>query len=259
LEGSKNRSPSKHENPFSDRRSALFLLVLLLLVLIPIGVYLTNDINTANSRDACNCFDGNPFVPSPINNGTSQMNLKLANYTAMNGTIPSYATVDRQTDTITFRSMNISILAFGNSNAWVSAITNMTIPAYDNVSTLSNAFAIYRLFEPTLIIPKGATINVTFVDMDYTDHHNFVISTFPPPFPMFIMANMVTGGEMVQMTPLLPPVNNSTQTASLYQYTIVLNLPYSIDRMWYMCMFPNHAMNGMYGNITLVDPGTLGI
>ncbi len=244
--------------PGSDRKIFGLLILILVVTLVPIAVYLTNDIATANNNDACNCFDENSYAPSPIYNGTSHINLQVANSTAMNGTIPSYATINKQNDTIIFRSMNISILAFGNSNAWVSAVTNMSIPAYDNVSVLSNAFAIYHLFEPTMVIPRGATVNITFVDMDYTDHHNLVITTFPPPFSEYIMQNMATGGEMVQMTPLLPPVDNSTDSASVYQYTIVLNLPQSVNQMWYMCMFPNHALNGMYGNITLVEPSTVG-
>ena len=250
--------------PSSDRKIYGILLIVLLIILVPIAVYLTNDISAANASDACNCFDQNSFVPSPIYNGTARLNAVVANNTAMNGTIPSYAVIDKQNDTITFRSMNISIVAFSNSNTWVSAVTNMTIPAYDNVSVLSNAFAIYHLFAPTLIIPRGATVNITFVNMDFTDHHNFVISSFPPPYPEYIMQNMASGGEMVQMTPLLPPMDNTSDTAlananvSEFQYTVRLDLPQSVNQMWYMCMFPNHALNGMYGNITLVDPSSVG-
>lgn len=249
----------------SDRKIYGVLILLLLVILVPIAVYLTNDISTANANEACNCFDENSFAPSPVYNGTAQINAQLANNTAMNGTIPSYAVVDRQNDSITFRSMNISIIAFSNSNTWVSAVTNMTIPTYDNVSVLSNAFAIYHLFAPTLIIPRGATVNITFVNMDFTDHHNFVISSFPPPYPEYIMQNMASGGEMVQMTPLLPPMDNTSDTAlananvSEFQYTVLFNLPHTVTQMWYMCMFPNHAMNGMYGNITLVDPSAVGL
>src|SRR5579872_243210 len=211
-------SSSKEERktipaPGSDRKIFGALLLILVITLVPVAVYLANDIATANNNDACNCFDGNASVPSPVYNGTSSINVLVANNTAMNGTIPSYASVNKQNDTIIFHSMNITILAFGNSNAWVSAVTNMTIPPYDNVSVLSNAFAIYHLFQPSLIIPRGASVNITFVDMDYTDHHNLVISTFPPPFPEYIMQNMAQGGEMVQMTPLLPPVDNTSDTA----------------------------------------------
>ena len=212
--------------------------------------------------DSCNLI--NPTVPGPEYNGTSQLNLLVANNTAMNGTLPSYAQVIKQNDTIVFHSMNLTIIAFGDANAWVSNVTNTTIPAYDNVSQYSNGFAIYHMYQPTLVIPRGATINITFVNMDYGDHHNFVLSTFSPPFPMYIMQNMDTQGEMVAMTPLIPPVDNTSDTAlsnanaSVFSYTVNLDLPATVTHMWYLCMFPTHAMSGMYGNITLVDPRAVG-
>ncbi|HZW55576.1 MAG TPA: hypothetical protein VFF30_04740 [Nitrososphaerales archaeon] len=161
--------------------------------------------------------------------------------------------------------MNATILVFGNANTWVSYVTNTTIPAYDNVSQHSNAFSIYHLFEPTLVIPRVSTVNITFVNLDYGDHHNFVLSTFPPPFPMYIMQSMNTGGEMVTMTPLMPPVDNTSDTAlsnanaSVFSYQVHLDLAANVTHMWYMCMFPAHAMQGMWGNITLVDPSSVGV
>jgi hypothetical protein len=59
-------------------------------------------------------------------------------------------------------------------------------------------------------------------------------------------------------------MDNTSDTAlananvSEYQCTVLFDLPHDVNHMWYMCMFPNHAMNGMYGNITLVDPSSVG-
>lgn len=247
---------SSFVNSVRDRRAMAILIIAVIVIFVPIGVYLEMGVMAAGQTDGCTCFDANSYVPAPVYNGTSQISVKTANQTAMNGTIPSYAQINKQADTITFHSMNISLVVFSNSNTWVSTVTNTTIPEYDNVSSLSNAFAIYGLYQPTLVIPRDATLNVTFINMDFTDHHNFVLTTFPPPFPEYIMQNMAVDGEMVQMTPLIAPVNNSTNTASEFQYTIVLNVPASVTHMWYMCMFPTHAMNGMYGNITLVSPSS---
>lgn len=244
--------------PKRDRRIIGLLAIILVAILVPIGVILSNDLANAHSNENCTCFDANTYAPASINGGTAKINAQVANNSAMNGTTPSYVQEIAQNDTIIFHSMNISIIAFSNSNAWVSTITNTSIPAYDNVSSLSNGFAIYHMYQPTLVIPRGAMVNITFVNMDYTDHHSYVLSTFPPPYPLYIMQNMANGGEMIQMTPLLPPVDNSTDTVSAYQYTLILNLPASVTHMWYMCMFPGHAMLGMYGNITLVDPASVG-
>lgn len=255
----------KSIKPMRDRIAWIALAIILIAVLLPVGYFL-NNVLISEGDPSCQgvlptqgCFDVNPHIPGPQYNGTSEISAQVANNTAMNGTIPSYAQEFKQNDTIVFHSLNITLLVFGNANTWVSYVSNTTVPAYDNVSQLSNAFAIYHLYEPTLVIPRGATINVTFVNMDYGDHHNFVLSTFPPPYPEYIMKNMKNGGEMVAMTPLINHVDNSTNNiqnanASVFSYAITLNLPDNVTNMWYMCMFPTHAMNGMWGNITLVDP-----
>jgi len=256
-----------------DRKAFAILAIIVVLLLVPIGYFLDTLVYDPSGQggagcigqiptDSCNLINQN--IPAAEYDGTSTLNLLVANNTAMNGMIPSYAQIFKQNDTIIFHSMSITILAFGNANAWVSSTTNTTVPTYDNVTQYSNGFAIYHLYAPTLIIPRGATINITFVNMDYGDHHNFVLSTFPPPFPMYIMQNMNNGGEMVAMTPLLPPVDNASDSslananASEFSYTVNLDLPSSITHMWYMCMFPAHAMQGMWGNITLVDPSSVG-
>jgi rusticyanin len=260
-------------NPMRDRKAFGILLIIVVLLLVPIGYYLDTLVNNPNTQggagcigelltDSCNLVNANE--EGPEYNGTSQLNLLTANYTAMNGTLPSYVQSIQQNDTLVFHSMNITIIAFGNANSWVSAVTNTPVPAYDNVTQYSNGFAIYHLYAPTLVIPRGATVNVTFVNMDYGDHHNFVMSTFPPPFPMYIMQNMCSGGEMVAMTPLLPPVDNTSDSAlaianaSVFSYTVHLALPKNVTHMWYMCMMPGHAMQGMWGNITIVDPTSVG-
>ena len=94
-------------------------------------------------------------------NGTALISLQLENQTAINGTIPAYAQIIKQNDTIVFHSMKISIVVIANANTWVSDATGMPVPNYDNVSLVSNAFAIYHIYQPTLIIPRGATVNVT--------------------------------------------------------------------------------------------------
>ena len=69
---------------------------------------------------------------------------------------------------------------------------------------------------------------------------------------------MVGGGEMDQMTPLISPVDNATNAASLFKYTLVLNLTSSVTKLWYMYVYPKHAMLGMWGNVTVVSPSQVG-
>jgi rusticyanin len=249
-------------NPGRDRRTLGILVIIVIVILVPIGYYLEQDVMTANGPNGpgCTCFDGNPYVPAAAYNGTSQIGINLANKTAANGPIPSYAQIIKSNNTIVFHSNKIDLLVFAYPNFVAGALTGRPIPAYDcappcpsltnpakDSMSLSNSFTIYGLVLPSLVIPAGSTINITFVNMDSTDHHSFVISTFPPPYPEYIMQNMAVGGEMVAMTPLLPPIGATT--APVYQFTVTIQS--SVTHMWYMCMYPDHAMMGMYGNITI--------
>jgi hypothetical protein len=254
-----------------DRKAIAILAVIVLVVSVPIGYYLGNEISVTNSTNGCTCFSGNNYEPAAPNFGTSQINGTLANQTAASGPPPSNAQEFKQNNTIIFHSSNVSLLVFAYPNFEAGYLLNRSIPAYDcnspcpslsepleDVNSTSNSFTIYGLIQPTLIIPRDSTINVTFVNMDPTDHHSFVMSTFAPPYAEYIMQNMATqNGEMVQMTPLIPPINTTSGTVSVYQYTVLLDLPTNVTNMWYMCMFPMHANQGMWGNITL-SPSSAG-
>jgi rusticyanin len=246
-----------------DWKAVGILAIIIVAVLVPIGYFLEQDLATANgpTGPGCSCFSGNPYVPSPVYNGTSMISGTLANMSAVNGTIPKYVQIIKDNNTIIFHASKIDLPVFAYPNYQAGVVTKRPIPSYDcnapcpsltqplldNMS-LSNSFTIYGLIEPSLVIPRNATIHVTFTNMDPTDHHSFVLTTFPPPYPEFIMQNMAVGGEMVSMTPLIPPVN-SNNMASVYRYTVILQT--TSNQMWYMCMFPDHAMMGMYGNITV--------
>jgi rusticyanin len=246
--------------PSRDRRAIAVLVIVLIFVLIPLGYFLESQIMAANSDKGCQCFATNQSELAPRELGTYLMNGTLANETAAHGPVPSYAHVFASNRTIVFDSKNISLEVFSYPNYMAGVVLNTSIPSYDctspcpnpndpaiDNSSLSNSFAIYGIIQPTLVIQKGSKINVTFVNMDPTDHHSFVLTSFGPPYPMYIMQNMISGNEMVQMTPLLPPVNNGS--AAVYQYTI--NLNYAVTKLWYTCMFPMHASLGMWGNITI--------
>ena len=267
-----------------DRKAWAILVLIAIVMLIPLGYYIKFSM-IANGDVDCAYTFGQPNFNSgqgtagpgdscmPINtnigtvgyNGTSKMNYNFANSTATNGPIPKYAEILKENNTIIFHSMNIALVVFADANTAIAQFSNTTVGniPHSNITEHTNAFGIYRMYEPTLVIPRGATLNITFINMDFGDFHNFVLSTFPPPYPMYIMQNMKTAGAMVAMTPLLNHVDNQTNdisnaNATVFSYTVDLNLPPSVTNMWYMCMFPTHAMTGMWGNITLVDPSQVG-
>jgi len=254
-----------------DRKAYAVLAIIVIVLAVPIGYYLENQVSQTNSTNGCDCFLDNTSVLASPNFGTAQINGTMANQTAADGPIPAYADVFAQNNTIVFHSNNLTLLVFAWPNFEAGYVVNRSIQAYDCMApcpslsdpiddnaSISNTFTIYGLMQPTLVIPRDSTVNVTFVNMDPTDHHSFVMSTFPPPYAEYIMQNMKSGGEMTAMTPLIPPINTTSGTVSEYQYSVTLNLPDNVTNMWYMCMFPMHANQGMWGNITLVNPSSTG-
>jgi rusticyanin len=265
----------KSPRPAGDGVAYIVLVIILIAILLPTSFFLSNaltqqglldcsytplygGLNYVTGSGTAGPFDGcmpvNHYVEGPEYDGTSNIGYGVANGLASSNAIPNYVDRVRDNNTLIFNSMNVTLLVFANANTWVAHVTGATIgqTPHSNVTSYTNAFAIYGLYNPTLIIPRGATLNITFINMDTGDHHNFVLTTFAPPFPEYIMQNMQSGGEMVAMTPLLNPAHGSI--AHEFSYTVTLQVPSSVTHMWYMCMFPIHAMAGMWGNVTLVNP-----
>lgn len=248
--------------PSRDRIAIAVLVLILVVIFVPLGYYLSGQISDTIATNGCQCFPENTSLLNTRALGTGLMNGTLANETAAHGKIPSYAQVFASNRTIVFHSNNISIVVFSYPNFEAAYVLNTSIPAYDCSApcpdpsqpllddlSKSNSFTIYGLILPTLVIPRGSTINVTFINMDPTDFHSFMWVSFPPPYAEYIMQNEISGGEMVQMTPLIPYINSTTNQAHMYQYTIHLN--YQVTHLWYACMYPMHAAQGMWGNVTL--------
>lgn len=252
-------------NPRRDRTALAILIVILVIIFVPLGYYLNMQINATVALNGCQCFPENTLLLNPRAMGTGVMNGTLANETAAHGPIPSYVQVIAQNNTIIFHSNNISLVVFAWPNFEAGYVLNTSIPSYDcfapcpnpadplqDTSSPSNSFTIYGLIQPTLVIERGSTINVTFVNMDPTDYHSFVMTSFAPPYAEYIMQNEISGGEMVQMTPLIPYVGYNTTANDVHMYEYTVHLNYDVTKLWYACMYPMHANQGMWGNITIV-------
>lgn len=154
---------------------------------------------------------------------------------------PSYAHVFTNNNSIVFTSQEINLVVLTMGHKRAENLTGRPSP------TDGNVFVIYALINPTLIIPQGATIHVTVINLDAGDYHNFVITTEAPPYPYNLMmgGGMMNGGRFITMMPLLPPANYQTGYAYEFQYTFTLHQ----GVFWYVCTYPGHAEGGMYGEI----------
>lgn len=164
--------------------------------------------------------------------------------------VPGYAHVYPGNDTIVFNSKDINLLVIAMMGYNATSYFNATLPSYAH----GDVFVIYGLVNPTLIVPTGATIHVTFVNLDDDMYHNFVVTTAPPPYPYNVMPYIgMYGGMGPQMTLYmrwLPPANYGVGRAYGYVYEFTLTGP---GTYWYLCTYPGHAEAGMYGEIIVVS------
>ncbi|WP_291764595.1 sulfocyanin-like copper-binding protein [Caldivirga sp. UBA161] len=160
--------------------------------------------------------------------------------------IPGYVHVYSSNNTIVFTSRDINLLVLAMMGDDAEKMFNATSPPYAH----GDVFIIYGLINPTLVIPAGATIHVTFVNLDDDMYHNFVVTVVSPPYPYNVMPYVgMYGGMGPQMMLLmrwLPPANYKANHAYGYEYTLTITEP---GTYWYLCTYPGHAEDGMYGEI----------
>ncbi len=173
---------------------------------------------------------------------------------AMQSPPPPYARVTRSNDTVAFDSQNIDVLVLAMIPDRAANLTGMQPPSYST----GDVFVIYGLVNPTLVIPKGTSIHFTIANLDDDMYHNMVVSSIGPPYPYMsmeggMMSSFWQGGgkgsaslPVLSMMPFLPPADYRQGSAYEYSYALTFNQP---GNLWYLCTYPGHALQGMYGEI----------
>ncbi|MDG7008279.1 MAG: hypothetical protein JRN06_08535 [Nitrososphaerota archaeon] len=148
-------------------------------------------------------------------------------------------------NTIVFDSKNVTLVVFTMGGDRAINLTGRQPPSYAK----DDVFVISGLVDPILVIPIGASLHATIINLDEDMYHNFVVTALPPPYPYMAMQGMMTNwqqGTRFAMAPFLPPANYGQGTAHEYSYSLSLDTP---GTLWYMCTYPGHAQLGMYGEI----------
>ncbi len=155
--------------------------------------------------------------------------------------LPSYVQISKDSNTITFNSQNVSIVPLSVTYSDAKNFTGNSSPMYAK----DDVFVIGSLIDPTLVVKSGTVFNVTSINLDDDMSHNFVIMTLGPPYPYMAMQSMMYGGIIATM-PALPNDDEKNGFAYEYSYTVALSKP---GTYWYVCTYPGHAQDGMYGKI----------
>lgn len=122
----------------------------------------------------------------------------------------------------------------------------MVQPGYED-----QTFEVAGQTNPTLVVPRGATVHLNLVNMDYGDNmeHGLIITPAPPPYPY--MSMMYTGPGLAQGGPLLPWRSKKDVGQAQYAALTTTFVARDAGTYWYVCPTPQHAEQGMYGKFVV--------
>ncbi len=193
---------------------------------------------------------GGPFFGGMPMMGVQGQTVTTVQAIQMMKNVPGYATLNPSNNTITFTSRDIRLVVLATDHEGALNLTGKQSPSY----ATDDAFVMYGLIDPTLVIPHGVTVQVTVINLDKDMYHNFVVTTLSPPYSYMAMQGMMNWQQrrgIVQMMPFLPPASYAQGVAHEYVYNVTLGTQ---TNLWYLCTYPGHAQTGMYGEL-LVNRG----
>lgn len=101
------------------------------------------------------------------------------------------------------------------------------------------SFVVDNLTNPTLVIPWGATVTMTVINVDTDAYHALTLTNVAPPYSYNMIPMMMSS---LASTRDLPPSSSSGHASDQISFTVTGN-------MYYLCPVPGHAQAGMYGLI----------
>ena len=239
------------KNPAISSSSLLLVIVILLLVVIIIlllgyglGFGMMNGLSGIMGADMFSGMMNGGYSSMMGGGGTGQFSTHVSIVAAESNEsdIPYYVRKYVNNNTLAFSSSNITLVVLAMGVQRAINLTHEQPPQYDSNSS-GNAFVIYGLINPALIIPKDAIVHVEFINLDSSEYHNVIMSATGPPYQYMPMSAM---NGIVSMMPVIQHADYSNGSASEYNYTTAFNNP---GVYWYLCMYPGHAQMGMYGKI----------
>ena len=139
----------------------------------------------------------------------------------------AYAQVDEQANSIIYSGNEITIFMLGGPEE------------------ADEKFVINGLINPTIYVPRDATVTIEFANADEGMPHAFEITDARPPYGyMSMMHNgRIYPGSFIATLPAanggIYPVGKATFQAS------------EAGTFYYICQYPGHAQEGMYGKMVV--------
>lgn len=135
------------------------------------------------------------------------------------------AVINKQENTITYTGDNVTIALLGGPEQ------------------ADGRFVIGDLVNPTIHVPKNAHVSLELINADEGMPHGIEITSAKPPY---IQMPMMQGGTLgASIIPPLPSAQND-------QYPVSQTASFQLNQsgqFYYICQYPGHAADGMYGKI----------
>ena len=136
-------------------------------------------------------------------------------------------------------------VSYANSTIYINSSVSLPVMMGPMNAPSMYSFEILGMINPTIVAKQGITVEFTVINVDTDSYHNFVLSHSGPPY--YYMGSMMQSPGLMNNMNFLPPAHSGN-----YAYA---NLSYSFSEpgtYWYLCTYPGHAANGMYGKIIVV-------
>ena len=158
--------------------------------------------------------------------GDAPLTVSAAQVRQLGNQVPAGATVDGCADRITFPTTAVTVVI-------------EAVPANNPDMT----FRIAGLVNPTVVVPRGAQVNLEFINADSDEAHAFVITADQPPFAFHPAAPPAFPGSVAG--PIGDPPATG-QGARAIEFTATTSGSYQ-----YLCPMPGHAQMGMHGSFVV--------
>lgn len=150
----------------------------------------------------------------------------------------------QELDAVNVTSGGITVLA-QESSIYINSSSVLPVMMGPMNAPSMYSFEILGLINPHIQVEAGVVVQFTVVNIDDDSYHNFVISSGGPPYP-YMMGGGMMSGDYYTMMHYLPPAGSGSYTYT--NFTVSFS---QAGNFWYLCTYPGHAEQGMYGEITV--------
>ncbi len=172
---------------------------------------------------------GSGFMSSVINHVFSnvpKISAVAAAQVAQTALNQANVSIDKTNNSITYSGQDVNIVALAGPTG------------------ADQKFVIDGLVNPTLHIQKGAKVSFQLINEDAGMPHGVEITSAKPPFSyMSMMQGGIYGGSFIHPIPAATKAGDPTLTTTFTAS--------QAGTFTYLCQYPGHAQQGMYGQIMI--------